>query len=292
MGSLMRPDAPRPVRQEPREIVELRTLGTAHPELADAVAMQIELVTYQRRLQARIPTPVAPLSRPAAADRLRLGERLVDFEAIPLDWSAARQAVRATADILRRHNNLDGDDHAVITALVRDAHSFERLLKEWYAETGVPTPRRADAATHRTDYPAILEQVCALALRPFLARSAEALSQGVDLTQWMRPHCPTCGAEPEFAAIQGDESRLLTCGRCEMRWPWLAVGCPWCLQVDRTRLRTFTSPDRRYHVVACDDCRRYLKAYDGRGATRPVLPNVDTIATLPLDAALMQQGYG
>jgi hypothetical protein len=35
-----------------------------------------------------------------------------------------------------------------------------------------------------------------------------------------------------------------------------------------------------------------LKAYDSRGATRPVLPNVDTIATLPLDAALMQQGYG
>ena len=140
----MRPDVPRPVRQESREIVELRTLGTAHPELADAVAMQIELVTYQRRLQARIPTPIAPLSRPAAADRLRLGERLVDFEAIPLDWSAARQAVRATADILRRHNNLDGDDHAVITALVRDAHSFERLLKEWYAETGVPTPRRPE----------------------------------------------------------------------------------------------------------------------------------------------------
>ena len=57
-----------------------------------------------------------------------------------------------------------------------------------------------------------------------------------------------CGAEPEFAAILADETRLLTCGRCEMRWPWLAVGCPWCLLTDRTRLRTFTSPDRRYRV--------------------------------------------
>jgi ribosomal protein S27AE len=288
----MRPDAPRPVRQEPREIVELRSLRTAHPELADAVDMQIELVTHQRRLQARTPTPVLTLSRTVVVARLEQGERLVDFEAIPLDWSAARQAVRATADILHRHNSLDGDDHTVITALVRDAQSFERLLRHWYAETSASPARRVNPAEHRADYPGILDQVCALALRPFLARSAEAMTQGIDLAQWMRPYCPMCGAEPEFAAILADETRLLTCGRCEMRWPWLAVGCPWCLLTDRTRLRTFTSPDRRYRVVACDDCRRYLKAYDARGATRPVLPNVDTIATLPLDAALMQQGYG
>jgi hypothetical protein len=288
----MRPDAPRPVRQEPREIVELRTLRSAHPELADAVELQIELVTHQRRLQARIPTPVVTLPRLLAAQRLQQGDRLVDFDAIPLDWSAARQAVRATADILRRHNNLDGDDHAIITALVRDANSFENLLKQWYAETAAPPARRSEAAAHRADYPGILDQVCALALRPFLARSAEATSQGVDFDKWMRPYCPMCGAEPEFAAILADENRVLACGRCEMRWPWLAVGCPWCLLTDRTRLRTFTSPDGRYRVVACDDCRRYLKAYEMRGATRPVLPNVDTIATLPLDAALMQQGYG
>jgi len=38
-------------------------------------------------------------------------------------------------------------------------------------------------------------------------------------------------------------------------------------------------------------CRRYLKAYDARRASRPVMPVVDTIATLPLDAAAMQRGY-
>jgi hypothetical protein len=31
---------------------------------------------------------------------------------------------------------------------------------------------------------------------------------------------------------------------------------------------------------------------DARGAARPVLPVVDTIATLPLDAAAAQRGYG
>jgi len=44
-------------------------------------------------------------------------------------------------------------------------------------------------------------------------------------------------------------------------------------------------------VYACDECRRYLKAYDGRRASRPVMPMVDAVATLPLDAAAIQRGY-
>ena len=48
---------------------------------------------------------------------------------------------------------------------------------------------------------------------------------------------------------------------------------------------------RRYRLCACDGCRRYLKAYNAKGASRPVMPVVDTIATLPLDAAAVQHGY-
>jgi formate dehydrogenase maturation protein FdhE len=44
-------------------------------------------------------------------------------------------------------------------------------------------------------------------------------------------------------------------------------------------------------VYGCNACRKYLKAYDARGAGRPVMPLVDTIATLPLDAAAIQRGY-
>ena len=43
--------------------------------------------------------------------------------------------------------------------------------------------------------------------------------------------------------------------------------------------------------LGCDVCKRYLKAYDARGATRPVMVSVDSIATLPLDAAAQQRGY-
>jgi hypothetical protein len=46
-----------------------------------------------------------------------------------------------------------------------------------------------------------------------------------------------------------------------------------------------------YRIAACDVCTRYLKAHDGRRASRPLMLPVDTVATLPLDAAAMQKGY-
>src|SRR3989442_4490535 len=42
---------PRPRRAEPRDVVELKQLKAAQPELASAVDMQIALVDMQRRVQ-------------------------------------------------------------------------------------------------------------------------------------------------------------------------------------------------------------------------------------------------
>ena len=43
--------------------------------------------------------------------------------------------------------------------------------------------------------------------------------------------------------------------------------------------------------MACQTCRRYLKTLDGRKAGRQVIPALDAIATLPLDAVVMQRGF-
>jgi formate dehydrogenase maturation protein FdhE len=46
-----------------------------------------------------------------------------------------------------------------------------------------------------------------------------------------------------------------------------------------------------YRLNGCDVCERYVKAFDGRHARRAVMLTVDSIATLPLDAAAAQRGY-
>jgi Protein involved in formate dehydrogenase formation len=285
-------DPPRPGRVEPPDVAELRSLRRAHPELAPAIDLQAELVEFQRRLQSRIPTPVALCSQADAATHLAAGKRLLELSDLAPDWSDLRLAVRKVADILRRHDNLDGSEYTRIVALIREEGRLERLLEGWYAETSAPVGERGALAGHRAAFPAILDQILSLALRPFLAKSTELAGQGLDLAVWKRPWCPFCGAEPEFAVLTTEGARLLTCGRCEGRWPWEPVGCPYCGTLDPAHLVTLASPDGQYRVYACNVCRRYLKAYDGRGARRPAIPVVDTIATLPLDAAAMQRGYG
>ena len=128
---------------------------------------------------------------------------------------------------------------------------------------------------------------------------AEAIESGkvhasgerTDLSAWRHGHCPCCGWEPDFAVITPSADRRLICGRCAAQWSFGTHTCPFCSNDDRSLITSFATRDGRYRVYACDVCRRYLKAYDGRGAARPVMVSVDSIATLPLDAAAIQKGY-
>jgi formate dehydrogenase maturation protein FdhE len=288
----MRAEPTRPASLEPRDLAELRSLRQRHPELAPAIDLQAEILAFHRRLQARIPTPVRLTTADDSRRRLDEGHRLLELADLSPDWSDLRLAVRRVADILRRHDALDGGDQACIVELTRQDGRLEALLERWYAETVGPLAGRSDLAAHRATYPAMLDQVLALAIRPFLTKAAKLAAQGVELARWGRPWCPFCGAEPDFAVLMPDGTRLLTCGRCDSRWPWESVGCPWCGTLEAAHLVTLASPDGLYRLYACNVCRRYLKAYDGRAGQRPAMPSVDSIATLPLDAAAMQRGYG
>jgi hypothetical protein len=281
---------PRPQRAEPREIVELKELKTTQPELASAVDMQVALVDMQRRVQSRVPLPWFQADPEWLRAQQAAGRPLVRFTDIPLDWTDFRLTFRQTADILRRFDALDSAEHQQIVALARDGNALQPLVERWYAATsGVdgadPRQRAPEGA------PPNLDQVLVLAMRPFLARCAEVLMQRAELATWQHGHCPCCGWEPEFAVIVPTGERRLICGRCLAQWGFGAFTCPFCANDDRALITSFATRDGRYRVYACDVCRRYLKAYDARHASRPVMVSVDAIATLPLDAAAMQRGY-
>ncbi len=281
---------PRPPRAETREIVELKQLKEAQPELADAIDMQIALVDMQRRVQGRVPLPWIQVDPEWMRTQQAAGRPLVRFGDIPLEWSDFRLTFRQTADILQRFDALERADHEKITALGREGTALESLVRSWYeATSGVDgaDPRHREPSTA----PPSVDQVLVLALRPFLARCAESLTPRIDLSTWNHGHCPICGWEPDFAVITPNADRKLFCGRCVAQWSFAPLTCPFCANDDRALVTSFATRDGRYRVYACDVCRRYLKAYDARRAQRPVMVAVDTIATLPLDAAAMQRGY-
>jgi formate dehydrogenase maturation protein FdhE len=285
----MEPRPPRVARAEPREVVELKQLKAAQPELGSAVDMQLALVEMQRRVQSRVPLPWINADQQWIRSQQAAGRPVVRFGDIPLAWSDFRLTLRQTADILRRFDVLEAADYQAILALGRD-NGLEQLVAHWYeASSGVNGDTLG--ASLPENAPAGLDQVLVLALRPFLARCAEVLMQRADLTAWTGGRCPYCGWEADFAVITPSADRRLICGRCLAQWAFDGTACPFCTNGDRTQITSFATRDGRYRVYGCDVCRRYLKAYDSRTATRPVMVAVDTIATLPLDAAAMQRGY-
>lgn len=281
---------PRAPRAESREVAELKQLKAEQPELASAVDLQLALVEMQRRVQGRVPLPWIQADPAWLAAQQAAGRPLVRFSDIPLDWTDFRLIFRKTAEILRRFDALESHELETLLAIGREGNTLEPLVHQWYAATsGIEV---ADGRARTLEgAPPNLDQVLVLAMRPFLARCAEVLMPRSEMASWHHPHCPCCGWEPEFAVITPSADRRLICGRCGAQWSFGEHTCPFCSNNDRALITSFATRDGRYRVYGCDICRRYLKAYDARGASRPVLVSVDTIATLPLDAAAMQRGY-
>ena len=256
--------------------------------------MHLELLELQRRIQGRVPLPQLDLTADTLQRHQAQARPILRFEDIPLDLTDLRLMVRQTADVLRRFGALEQADFDHAQSLGRDMQMLA-VVGRWYktaaerqlAVAGLsPVPNQNDLGDHTT-----LGQVIALAMRPFLSRCAEVLQQRPELSNWTHSHCALCGGDPDLAVIMPSAERHLICGRCALRWKFESLTCPYCRNSDRSRITSFATTDGKYRVYACDVCQRYLKAYDGRRATRPVMPMVDSVATLPLDAAAMQRGY-
>jgi len=284
----------RGARSEPREVAELRALKQRQPELGDAVDMHIELIELHRRVRGRVPTPSFALSADILSKHRAEARPVLKFEEIPLELTDLRLLVRQVADVLRRYGALDDADYQKVQTLGRDMKLLG-TVSDWYrrvAEHHVAVAGTSRAAAAMTaDDAGMLGQVLTLAMRPFLSRCAEVLLQRPELSMWSHPHCALCGGEPDFAVITPSAERHLVCARCTLQWKFEPLTCPFCGNSDRRSITSFATPDGQYRVYACDACRRYLKAYDGRRATRPFMPMVDSVVTLPLDAAAIQRGY-
>ena len=285
--------APRTPRNESREVAELKALRDRQPELTEAADMHLELLELYRRIQGRVPLPSFVLHADTIARHNEQARPILRFEEISLEPTDLRLMVRQTADVLRRFGALEQADYDRIQELGRDTQLVE-LVGYWYRANAERHVLAAVGLGVQPDAPpevAVLDSVLLLAMRPFLSRCAEVLQQRPDLGAWTHPHCALCGSEPDFAVITPAAERHLMCGRCTLRWKFEPLTCPYCRNSDRTLITSFATSDGKYRVYACDVCRRYLKAYDGRRAERPVMPLVDSVATLPLDAAAMQRGY-
>ena len=285
---MTQPPRPRPERADSPELAAFRQLKLAQPELAGAVDMQVEIVVMQRRVQARLSTPWLEFDAAWLARQLTEGQPMLRFEEIPFDWGEFRTLFRQVFEVLRRYDLLEPADLNEVQQLIRTGRPTREDVAAWYEETASRQRGRPAAQPAHAE---AVGQILALTARPFLARTIETLHQRVDLAPWTRPYCPFCGGDAELSLLLRPGERRLACGRCTGVWPFAEETCPHCENWLSSYRTTYASRDGRYRLIGCDACRRYVKAFDARGADRPFMLDVDTIATLPLDAAAQQRGY-
>jgi len=131
-------------------------------------------------------------------------------------------------------------------------------------------------------------------LRPYVEALAEA---GVVPDRSRREgHCPVCGGRPIVAVREGDPAspgiyRGLICGLCGALWRFSRTRCPSCLEEEPAKLPLFQA--ELYPAVrldACESCRLYVKSIDLE-LERSALPEVDDLASLPMDLWAVREGY-
>jgi hypothetical protein len=269
------------------------------PQLEAAIDLQVALFHLERRVRARLPLPWFDVDATWWVREQGAGRPFVRFRELNIDWTELRLLYRQTVDTLKQYDQLEDAEYDELQAIVRDIDRLPPLVEAWFesapgqarsapgGDTRKAAVRKAVVQTRS----AMLDTVLMQATRPFLSRMADVVAQRCDLSGWRAPYCPCCGGEPDLAFITPAADRRLVCERCHTQWTFDPLACPFCSNDDRARITSFASRDGQYRIYACDVCRRYLKAFDGRRASRPVLPIVDSVATLPLDAAAVQKGY-
>lgn len=266
----------------------------------------LELVTLTSRAQVESRAAcAAPVSLPLQTSEAHgQGAPLLAKEDFPLHSAQCTALFRHLLDSLRKHGPLQEPANHIYAELGL-AHSastlqtcFDALLRDqqdyfeaWAA--ALPTaPRLLYFLTYNS-------------LVPSLGAIAEA-AQPHSPELWQHGHCPACGSAP-FMGYLGKRSgkdrlenlqdtngqRFHVCSFCRTEYRVKRLQCPFCLEEDSSKLEYFsTAEEPGYQVHVCHSCKGYIKIADFREYTsRPLLPALDDLESLPLDIAAQQQGF-
>jgi FdhE protein len=226
-----------------------------------------------------VPESAAPRQRAAP---LLAGATLAVQTPTVTGWSA-RLLEAACRSGTAKMSALDGARAAQLNAIDLFQSSLCQCgehLRETAADLGVD--------------PDALLAVALLVPLPFLNACNRRWASSI-AASWSEGYCPVCGAWPALAEVRGIErSRYLRCGRCGAGWQALQLSCPYCGMTDHKELIALVpeSGGTARVVEACRRCRGYVKAFTTLQASPPAKVIVDDLASVDLDIAAVEEGYG
>jgi formate dehydrogenase maturation protein FdhE len=233
-----------------------------------------DLLQIQEEAAANITTSLDLVDEIILNERLRSGLPQLSFDLLAIDKTTFTDVVQEILSLLIAYQGEKLDIP---------------LLPE---EDLLAKARDRFLLTQSTDNPDLLVLAIDQALMPYLEHAAGQVMLHVDTKKWLRGNCPCCGAEPNFASLDSEGSRLLVCSRCRYQWRYKRTGCPYCGNTDPKSLRYYPAGEKKfYRLYVCDACNRYLKAVDQRIAGNANDLIAEPILTWSLDKAAREKGY-
>lgn len=237
--------------------------------------------------QARARVTRLSLDKESARRNLEKGQPLLNFEDLPLDWPLLKQLVDRTTQTLSQNFPTLSKRMESLSRTASDPVLLPELARSCY--TGSRWPRGAGSGKIQRGLSRLVVQA---AMQPFIAAQAEALLPLVNQEGWRRGYCPICGGSPDFAFLEKETgSRWLLCSRCDARWLFLRLECPFCGNQDQNSLSYLTDEVALHRVYLCEECRTYLKCIDLSKAKGEVNLPLERGLTLEMDREACQAGY-
>jgi FdhE protein len=202
------------------------------------------------------------------------------------DWHGYAEDFHAGVPLLQSDRSaMDVPDPQSIVRRMLDALSG-RPMPAWLRDQCLALENGVDSPTQPLSR-ILLWAALARELEPVVA----AFDRWRDEDRWLRNYCPTCGAAPAMAQMVGmteGRLRLLACGCCGTRWRYRRTGCPFCEPVDDHRLAVVAvEGEDGLRIDYCQQCRGYIKTYDGQGSEAVLLADW---TSLHLDLLARERG--
>ena len=243
-----------------------------------------ELLNIHIWVETILQKPQLQLSTQVVRDKLLGGLPLLSFEEFEVDWSLVDQVFKKVITVFSEYPQIV---HRVPTKLASQSPKLlEDTARIWLAGSYLSTRSQSGHAEQNID--AVVHGT----LKPFLVNYSGSLAGKVAQTSWRKCYCPVCGGAPDFGFLgRADGERWLLCSRCDARWLFQRLECPFCLNKNHTLLSYFSYDNGKYRLYACDKCHSYIKAIDLRQTDENALLPFERLVTYSMDYQALDKGY-
>lgn len=255
----------------------LKEAKTSHPHLATLLELDEKIREVRDEVGKRLEPHIAKKISPALVrKKLEVGEPLIAISEMEIDWEAFSLLLQRIGSVLAGHSPEAAQSvEDFVSRYGDDRNSILRL-----------------AASQSGEEDEFAQFLVINALKPFLDREREALLPLVDQELWIRRYCPVCGGTPDFSLLEDEVGiRSLVCSRCDAKWRYKRLECPFCGTEDASKLAYYPSKDKTYRLYVCDNCKHYLKALDLRVTPGEPDIGIERLITLDLDIAAQEAEY-